>query len=402
MEKIEHLVEERVGLGGRSLALDPRLEQREVGLAVLVQRDDLSVDDGRSSRQPAGRVEERAEVARGVLLAAGPHADRPAVDHGLDAEPVPLHLEQPVGVIERGGDEGRQHRRDEGRPGHASTLRRSASLGIPPGNRLRNAPVMPAARRRPPMPPDRGKAGCIPPRRRPCPRFPRPSRASPPFRRTPERADHDGPVRLRHAPRAGPRRAAHRRDDRRLHDGGPAHGACGIRPAAHARDPGAGDRRGRGCRTRTDRRTRRRIACQGGRPRGPRLTAGAGPARRSQPEPGPRAVVKSAPRRYTAGTSHVLRGAASWYCNSNPSRGPISTCHSAYPDTGAFDAYAAAGPRLRAALGSGWRGRVVSVDGLRVKLVDWCQCYEGQSDEKVIDVYRDVYGVVGGSVTIRW
>ena len=125
-------------------------------------------------------------------------------------------------------------------------------------------------------------------------------------------------------------------------------------------------------------------------------------ARRSQPEPAPRAVVKAAPRRYTAGTSHVLRGSASWFCNGNPSRGPISSCDDGYPDTGGFDAYAAAGPRLRAALGGGWRGRVVSVDGLRLKLVDWCQCYQGQSNEKVIDVYRDVYLVVGGSVTIRW
>ena len=81
--------------------------------------------------------------------------------------------------------------------------------------------------------------------------------------------------------------------------------------------------------------------------------------------------------------------------------GPTSPCHNAYPDTGGFDAYAAAGPRLRAALGD-WRGRVVSVDGLRVKLVDWCQCYQGQSNEKLIDLYLDVYRAVGGSVTIRW
>jgi hypothetical protein len=45
---------------------------------------------------------------------------------------------------------------------------------------------------------------------------------------------------------------------------------------------------------------------------------------------------------------------------------------------------------------------VISVDGLRVKLVDWCQCYAGQANEKLIDLYRDVYGIVGGSVTIRW
>jgi hypothetical protein len=127
--------------------------------------------------------------------------------------------------------------------------------------------------------------------------------------------------------------------------------------------------------------------------------------RPSQPTARPGIVVKVIPRSRPvrfAGGSHVLRGPASWYCNSDASRGPISACHAGYPDTSGFDAYAAAGPRLRAAIGSGWRGRVISVDGLRVKLVDWCQCHKGQANEKLIDLYRDVYGVVGGSVTIRW
>jgi len=125
-------------------------------------------------------------------------------------------------------------------------------------------------------------------------------------------------------------------------------------------------------------------------------------ARRGQPAAPVGVVVKrTAPPRFAARTSHVLRGAASWYCNNDASRGPISSCHYAYPDTGAFNAYAAAGPKLRAALGD-WRGRIVSVDGIRVKLVDWCQCYKGQSNEKLLDLYLDVYRVVGGSVTIRW
>jgi hypothetical protein len=138
-------------------------------------------------------------------------------------------------------------------------------------------------------------------------------------------------------------------------------------------------------------------------------------ARRSQPAPVRGVVTKAIPKpkpaspasggghhRSSGGSSgHVLRGLASWYCNSNASRGPISSCHYQYPDTGAFNAYAAAGPKLRAALGN-WRGRIVYVDGLRVKLIDWCQCYKGRSYEKLIDLYRDVYSVVGGSVTIRW
>jgi hypothetical protein len=121
-------------------------------------------------------------------------------------------------------------------------------------------------------------------------------------------------------------------------------------------------------------------------------------ARRLQPSAEPGVLVKQIPK---PRTSHALRGAASWYCNSDASRGPISSCHYAYPDTSAFNAYAAAGPRLRAALGN-WRGRIVYVDGVRVKLVDWCECYQGQSNEKLIDLYLDVYRRVGGSVTVRW
>lgn len=125
--------------------------------------------------------------------------------------------------------------------------------------------------------------------------------------------------------------------------------------------------------------------------------------RRSQPQVRPQAVRKyTGPVAYRGPTNHVLRGPASWYCNLNAGRATVSPCHSAFVDTGGFDAYAAAGPRLRAAIGSAWRGRIVSVDGLRVELVDWCQCYEGQANEKVVDLYLDVYRAVGTDVTIRW
>jgi hypothetical protein len=99
----------------------------------------------------------------------------------------------------------------------------------------------------------------------------------------------------------------------------------------------------------------------------------------------------------SVGGDGSLRGLASWYC-----RAGSSPCHYQYPDTGGFDAYAAAGPRLRAAIGGNWRGRIVSVNGIRVKLVDWCQCYKGQRHEKVIDLYYDVFRRAGGTVTIRW
>ena len=96
-------------------------------------------------------------------------------------------------------------------------------------------------------------------------------------------------------------------------------------------------------------------------------------------------------------TSHSISGAASWYCYAG-----VSACTSGYPDTTGFDAYAAAGPRLRAAIGSSWRGKVVTVDGIRVKLIDWCQCYQGESNEKLLDLYHDVFLRTGSSVTIRW
>jgi hypothetical protein len=96
-------------------------------------------------------------------------------------------------------------------------------------------------------------------------------------------------------------------------------------------------------------------------------------------------------------TSHVLSGPASWYC-----RAGVSPCTYTHPDGGGFDAYAAAGPKLRAAIGPAWRGTIVYVDGIRVKLIDWCQCYKGERQEKLLDLYYDVYARTGGSVTIRW
>lgn len=94
---------------------------------------------------------------------------------------------------------------------------------------------------------------------------------------------------------------------------------------------------------------------------------------------------------------HRISGSASYYC-----RAGSSPCTSGYPDDAGFDAYAAAGPRLRAAIGPSWRGKVVLVDGIRVKLVDWCQCHQGEPNEKLLDLYYDVLARTGASVTIRW
>ena len=96
-------------------------------------------------------------------------------------------------------------------------------------------------------------------------------------------------------------------------------------------------------------------------------------------------------------TTHVLSGPASWYC-----RAGVSPCTNTNPDLGGFDAYAAAGPKLREAIGPSWRGSIVWVDGIRVRLIDWCQCYRGEPQEKLLDLYYDVYARTGTAVVIRW
>jgi hypothetical protein len=124
------------------------------------------------------------------------------------------------------------------------------------------------------------------------------------------------------------------------------------------------------------------------------------PPPRAQPSLGvAKAIVVpvATPTPKAPNTGHSLRGNASYYCWAGS-----SPCTSGYADGPGFDAYAAAGPKLRAALGSGWRGRVVSVDGIAVKLIDWCQCYKGQSNEKLLDLYHDVFARTGSSVVIRW
>ena len=121
------------------------------------------------------------------------------------------------------------------------------------------------------------------------------------------------------------------------------------------------------------------------------------PAERAQPTlktPKPLVVNVAPPK---PKTTHVLRGFASYYC-----RAGSSPCTNDHPDAGGVDRYAAAGPKLRAAIGPSWRGNIVYVDGIRVKLIDWCQCYKGESNEKLLDLYYDVFDRTGSPVTIRW
>jgi hypothetical protein len=70
-------------------------------------------------------------------------------------------------------------------------------------------------------------------------------------------------------------------------------------------------------------------------------------------------------------------------------------------------AYAAAGPKLRAAICgvqscTSWRGRKVLVNGREITLIDWCQCLWKTPDEKVIDLYKNVFDRTGSSVRITW
>ena len=96
-----------------------------------------------------------------------------------------------------------------------------------------------------------------------------------------------------------------------------------------------------------------------------------------------------------------MRGLASWYCKAG-----VSACHYRYPPGSLV---AAACGKLRAAMGTHWRGKFVTVwyiNGMisrhvRVQLVDWCG-----STTKTIDLYWAAMHALGGTgvlpVTIRW
>lgn len=99
----------------------------------------------------------------------------------------------------------------------------------------------------------------------------------------------------------------------------------------------------------------------------------------AQPSPGktPRPAVRPA---------HGLRGLATWYRY--------------------IGGQAAAGPRLRAALGAGWRGSTVTVNGVRVRLTDFMGTHDRA---KVIDLDAGLFRRICGplsigvcEVTVRW
>ena len=102
---------------GRALVAEPRLEEAEVGLAVVIERGDLAVDDRLAGIDPRRRREEPREVGLAGVQVAGPETDLAVGDDHLQAEAVPLDLEQPVGVAEGLRRERRQHRFDALRHG---------------------------------------------------------------------------------------------------------------------------------------------------------------------------------------------------------------------------------------------------------------------------------------------
>jgi len=91
-------------------------------------------------------------------------------------------------------------------------------------------------------------------------------------------------------------------------------------------------------------------------------------------------------------SSDQVSGVATWYCLPGTSR-----CTRGFSAGGA---YGAAGPELRSALGPNWRGTTVYVNGIPVKLIDFCAC----GGNHVVDVYHSTWLKIPNQshVTIRW
>jgi hypothetical protein len=92
----------------------------------------------------------------------------------------------------------------------------------------------------------------------------------------------------------------------------------------------------------------------------------------------------------------VRSGVASWYCNADPLRGPVSPCTDNITDGPGFDGWLAAGPALRV---GEWREREVIVFGpagySTATIVDFCAC-----PERVADLYGDLFLAVCGPLSM--
>ncbi len=106
--------------------------------------------------------------------------------------------------------------------------------------------------------------------------------------------------------------------------------------------------------------------------------------------------VASMPTSGLMAAVRAVSGPASWYCK--PGR---SACTRGYRG----GLHAAAGPKVRAMLGSRYRGQAVTVWAgirrVRVTIVDWCACPGG----RVLDLYADAFDNLAplsrGTVAVR-
>ena len=123
------------------------------------------------------------------------------------------------------------------------------------------------------------------------------------------------------------------------------------------------------------------------------------------PTTGPTVVVVAPPRpRATSSTGHVISNVrATWYCNNDPSRGPISACQYHHLDVvGSDQLYVAVSPDL-----DFLRGRTFTViygsRSVVVTAID-CDCQATHAIDLYADAFVRLRPLSSGSltVTIRW
>jgi hypothetical protein len=97
-----------------------------------------------------------------------------------------------------------------------------------------------------------------------------------------------------------------------------------------------------------------------------------------------------------AAPAFVRSGVASWYCNFDAVRGPVSPCTANITDGPGFDGWIAAGPALRV---GEWRDREVIVFGpagySTATIVDFCAC-----PGRLVDLYADLFLAVCGPLSM--
>ena len=131
IEQIERVVDDRHTFAPWQAAL-ARLEsgallhQAERRPALVIERDDLSVEDGALGFYELRQAAEFGKL-RGEIILIARHQTHPAVfDEGNGAVTVPFDFKQPVRIVEGLGGGSRQHRMDD--RGHGPLLRAGESF----------------------------------------------------------------------------------------------------------------------------------------------------------------------------------------------------------------------------------------------------------------------------------